>query len=739
MKVEYAESNVLGSGGLGQSQSFQIRTNAHAFKMLSSGLYSDKVGAVLREIGCNAHDAHISAGIAHTPIEVKLPNGVDDQFWIKDKGPGLSYDEVMNLYTTYFASTKQDSNDFTGGFGLGSKSPFSYTDSFLITACHGGKERIFTAHIGNDGSPKIAMMGERDATETGIKISFSVPKDDFSEFQTKAQQIYQYFNPLPTILGGDDIKPLKVIRDFGRYAVTDPPHARSGGNSELRVKMGNVVYPINYNQLTKTSNRFAYAFRYSSGFLFKMPIGSLMVAASREELQYDPATVMAIIKEMEHVVRDVCTTLETEYSKITGWKERCKFHELYQQVRYGIDITHDLMKDVGVVDHELLYTACRSSYIGIPRTSMHPDIVVATCEGKQLSSTYRMTKGTIGEYSDSLSVALDVDMVLIHGNVTKAAERLRKALKDGKHQKILTAYPAIGKTVAQADLDKVVANILKVTGPIDTVDLATLDYPAVVKMTRAKLAAGQFPDGDVYTTTEIDKVIKASTVLPEHRVYIRVRPNRRWGHDNPTIWFAGREMMMWEWSDKIRPLSLLNKHADIKAPVYITYAQMKSMRIEKDPSWTLYEDYLKAALVDKKLLAKLRKEVKDYVPSVALGYAAHEPLECLVKVKNDLPKVYNKIVPSLRRIGIYKEIEKVHAVSSVPGVKTKTPDLISAFREFVKLISGDMSIVPSLDKTESVVNSKLSPKFRQLNSTFLATVAELSEKACVTLLTEALS
>ena len=59
MKVQFAENNVLSTGGLGVTQSFQIRTNAHAFKMLSSGLYSDKIGAVLREIGCNAHDAHI--------------------------------------------------------------------------------------------------------------------------------------------------------------------------------------------------------------------------------------------------------------------------------------------------------------------------------------------------------------------------------------------------------------------------------------------------------------------------------------------------------------------------------------------------------------------------------------------------------------------------------------------------------------------------------------------------------
>ena len=45
------ESNVVASAGLQQTSSFQIATSAHAFRILSSGLYSDKIGAVLREIG----------------------------------------------------------------------------------------------------------------------------------------------------------------------------------------------------------------------------------------------------------------------------------------------------------------------------------------------------------------------------------------------------------------------------------------------------------------------------------------------------------------------------------------------------------------------------------------------------------------------------------------------------------------------------------------------------------------
>ena len=119
MRVQAPGENVLGSSGLKETGGFKINATAQAFKILSSGLYSDKVRAVLREIGCNAHDAHVAAGSPSRPFLVKLPNALDDRFYIQDWGPGLSHDEVMQLYTTYFASTKQDSNDYTGAFGLG--------------------------------------------------------------------------------------------------------------------------------------------------------------------------------------------------------------------------------------------------------------------------------------------------------------------------------------------------------------------------------------------------------------------------------------------------------------------------------------------------------------------------------------------------------------------------------------------------------------------------------------------
>ena len=110
---------------VGTTGEFKIRNSAKAFKILSDGLYSNKIKAVIRELSCNAVDSHVAANKADTPFEVHLPTVLEPWFSVRDFGLGLDGDQVENIYTTYFESTKTESNDFIGALGLGSKSPFS--------------------------------------------------------------------------------------------------------------------------------------------------------------------------------------------------------------------------------------------------------------------------------------------------------------------------------------------------------------------------------------------------------------------------------------------------------------------------------------------------------------------------------------------------------------------------------------------------------------------------------------
>ena len=57
MKLEKVNRKVSSSGTM-KTTAFQINATAHMFRILSDGLYSDKVRAVIREVSCNAYDSH---------------------------------------------------------------------------------------------------------------------------------------------------------------------------------------------------------------------------------------------------------------------------------------------------------------------------------------------------------------------------------------------------------------------------------------------------------------------------------------------------------------------------------------------------------------------------------------------------------------------------------------------------------------------------------------------------------
>lgn len=93
------------------------------FQMLRTNLYSDIHGSIIREICSNVIDSHTEAGKPDAIGEVEWIDqnrllGIDAQLIIRDFGVGLSPERMTTIYGNYLSSTKRDSNDAIGGFGL---------------------------------------------------------------------------------------------------------------------------------------------------------------------------------------------------------------------------------------------------------------------------------------------------------------------------------------------------------------------------------------------------------------------------------------------------------------------------------------------------------------------------------------------------------------------------------------------------------------------------------------------
>lgn len=347
MKLHSAVQNEAIVSNVGEIGEFRIRNSAKAFNILSSGLYANKIRAIIRELSCNAVDSHTAAGKADIPFDVHLPNSLEPFFSIRDYGTGLSHDQVTNIYTTYFESTKTDSNAFIGALGLGSKSPFSYTDNFTVTAVKDGRKGIYTAFINEQGVPSIAQMMEEETTDpAGVEVRFAVEERyDFDKFRSEARYVYEYFKLRPVISGNADFK-FKDPEYKEKDIITGVHYSGEGRHSYAI--MGNIKYPIEVPNAEKALGGLHGLL--SCGLIMEFNIGELDFQASREGLSYIPETIAAIKSKLEALNAQLAVHIANEADKITNlWERALYLNKRYQDylftqavVKYGADTKFEL-------------------------------------------------------------------------------------------------------------------------------------------------------------------------------------------------------------------------------------------------------------------------------------------------------------------------------------------------------------------------------------------------------------
>lgn len=303
------ETTLIETAGLERTTSFGFRASSVAFRVLSSGLYSDKIRAVLREVACNAADAHIAAGKPQQPIRIKLPTTLDSQFYIQDFGKGLADDAVQELFATYFSSSKTQDNALTGGFGLGSKSPFAYADQFQVESVHEGVHNTYLAFIAEDGQPAISLVGSMPAQPewtSGMRIGFPVRAADNAEFERKAMAVLPWLSVPVTLCSARGVNILEPYEPKHRIELPSGTLLRFERNPGISILMGGVLYPVDPAKVEMPlEERLQMKALRQLDPCFQVPIGSVTPAASREALQYDELTRQRIRQLMNDAFKEL--------------------------------------------------------------------------------------------------------------------------------------------------------------------------------------------------------------------------------------------------------------------------------------------------------------------------------------------------------------------------------------------------------------------------------------------------
>jgi len=314
MQLTKRHNHISSNGNIGEESNFNIAVNAKMFRVLSDTMYQDKIGSIVREISCNAKDAHTEADTPKLPFVIHIPNALEPWFSVKDFGTGMSDTDIRELYTTYGESTRDHTNEVTGGFGLGSKTPFAYTDQFTIISIFDGMQRTYVAVINDEGLPVLNMQDERESSEhVGLEIHMAVENDDFDTFRTAITKQLRFFKVKPTLennMNGTEFTDLfdedSIEFQNDDIIMYDGKHSRPV--RDLCVVQGEVGYPVDIDLLegiTDEVKEFATAID-KKGAWFEVPIGVISVTANREGISYEPDTITSIISELHRISTSIC-------------------------------------------------------------------------------------------------------------------------------------------------------------------------------------------------------------------------------------------------------------------------------------------------------------------------------------------------------------------------------------------------------------------------------------------------
>lgn len=281
-----------------------ISDSAEFFQILSSTLYSDQLLAVVRETTCNAWDAHVDSDRTDKAIEVIVSNST---VVIRDFGKGIHHDLIGPIYGVYGNSTKKNDGMQTGGFGLGCKAPFAYTDHFQVTSSHEGVRTIYnmsksSAQAG--GKPSIIPIASFPTTETGLEVSINIKPEDQRRFLELFRQIIRNGEMKATLNGNEvEVTPYSQAQHGFMIMVYNPMYSENRYETSISVRYGNVIYPLKKHEDIPQMDMLLCMISKLPGIGYQNNIASIVLLAPPHSISVTPSRES--LSMQEHTVNTV--------------------------------------------------------------------------------------------------------------------------------------------------------------------------------------------------------------------------------------------------------------------------------------------------------------------------------------------------------------------------------------------------------------------------------------------------
>lgn len=255
--------------------------------LLSSNLYSDPEQSFIREIVSNAWDSHVEAGTTDVPVIIRFKNELGDKsVTIRDFGTGLSPERFKEVYCNIGSSTKRESNEFIGGFGIGKYSSLACSNTVYITSYYEGTAyQYIMVKSGNSITTNLVLESyteERNGVEVTIKSIRNL--DPYY----KALDYVVFF---PNIYVDGESRRCKEINEAKLKKFVN--FAAATKMISHKLLLGNVLYPCNTNLMPYEAKRFFNSIS-NTGIVIKFDVGEINITPNRESIIYTSETIEKI-------------------------------------------------------------------------------------------------------------------------------------------------------------------------------------------------------------------------------------------------------------------------------------------------------------------------------------------------------------------------------------------------------------------------------------------------------------
>jgi hypothetical protein len=351
LKTEKKEFENLGV----ESKTFSVDTNdTMIIKLLRDKMYKNKIGAVCREVVSNSRDANREAGRESTPVCVELTNNLgsllsDEEMYItfQDNGVGISPNRMDNIFLKYGGSTKRDSDKYTGGFGIGAKTPFAYSNEFIIITVVEEKgvrtKYEYQAVITSNGKSEVSRMmllgSEVTDEQTGTKVCVPIKQEDRIEFEKELVYVTSLWKVKPVLKGFTEETTITILKETKDYIFIKDSSGRDNrsmfGSQTFIALIDEIPYKLEKDKLTdykeleeisgKIEDRYKLVLKYNTG--------EVSVSGSREDVEYVNDNYEKFVEKAKIVLKEGEEFIESFLNSASSYIQSCVYSNFIAQNR----------------------------------------------------------------------------------------------------------------------------------------------------------------------------------------------------------------------------------------------------------------------------------------------------------------------------------------------------------------------------------------------------------------------